>query len=66
MEDVLYNFLGGILYFRNASFRARAQARWRKLGSRMMIADIGLWAICFALISAIFVVGIHHFLETKV
>lgn len=66
MEDVLYNFLGGILYFTNASFRARAQARWSKSGPRMMIADIGLWTLCFVLVSAIPAIGAMYFPGTRV
>ena len=66
MEDVLYNFLGGILYFTNAAFRARARARWNKLGLRMMIADIGLWTLCFVLVSATLVIGAMYFSGTRV
>lgn len=57
MEEVLYNFLGGILYFTSAAFRSRAQARWNKSGLRMMVADIGLWVTCFVLVCAILVIG---------
>lgn len=66
MEDVLYNFLGGILYFTSAAFRARARARWSKLGFRMMIADIGLWTLCFVLVSTTLVIGAVYFSGTGV
>lgn len=63
MAEVLYNFLGGILYFTNAVFRRRAQTRWNKFGLRMMIADIGLWVTCFVLVCMILVIGTSYLLN---
>jgi hypothetical protein len=66
MEEVLYNFLGNILYFTNATFRRRAQARWNEFGLQIMIADIGLWVTCFALVCAILVIGSLYLLNIPV
>lgn len=63
MEEVLYNFLGSILYFTNAAFRRRAQTRWNKSGLRMMIADIDLWVTCFVLVCMILVIGTVYLLR---